>query len=123
MILTTDYQKGIISHIKSVILTFDDLGEIVLDNITDYDMEFNKIMPSIVEFAHCCIDKHIITKHTKNIKVKHLHIEIVIYDINTNESRISFLDVPCDMEIKSLRYKGNKDIASDCAIILEGYCE
>ena len=67
MQLTCEKQNGIISHIKSVILTFNDSGEIVLDNITDYDMEFNKIMPSIVEFAHCCIDKNIISKHIMNI--------------------------------------------------------
>jgi hypothetical protein len=122
MILTSDYQKGIISHIKSVTLIFNDSGVIVLDSITDYDMEFNKTEINIVELAHCCADKDIIAKYTENINIKHLHIEMVIYDIKTNESRISFLDVPCDMEITSLRYKGNRDIVSDCTITLEGYC-
>ena len=123
MILTSDYQKGIISHIKSIILSFDDLGEIVLDNITDYDMEFNKIMPSIVEFAHCCIDKDIITKYNNSVNIKRLHVNMVIYSIETNKTCFSLLDIPCDMKIKSLKYKGNLDIVSDCTIVLEGHCE
>lgn len=122
MILTSDYQNGIISHIKSVTLTFDDSGEIILHNITDYDMEFNKIMPSIVELTHCYIDKDIIQKYTKNINIKHLYITMEIYDIITNESRISFLDIPCDMKIVSLKYKGDMNNVSDCKITLEGFC-
>ena len=123
MILTSDYQKGIISHIKSVILTFDDQGEIVLDTITDYDMEFNKTEINIVEFAHCSIDKDIIAKYSDSVNIKNIHINMVIYNIKTNKTRVSFLDIPCNMKIKSLRYKGGRDIVSDCTMVLEGYCE
>lgn len=123
MILTSEYNKGIISHIKSVILTFDDLGEIVVNCITDYDMEFNRFESSYVELTHCEIDKNIITKYTKNINVKHMHMVLVIFDATTCKKVESYLDIPCNMEIATLRYHGTPESISNCSIRLEGLCE
>ena len=123
MILTSEYNKGIISHIKSVTLTFDDLREIVVNCITDYDMEFNRFESSYVELAHCEIDKDIITKYIENINIKHMHIALVIFDAKTCKKVASHLDIPCEMKIVALKYKGTPEFISNCHIRLEGSCE
>ena len=123
MQLTSENKKGIISHIKSAILSCDDLGEIVVNSITDYDMEFNKIGISYVDLAHCFIDKGIVTLFTENININHIRILMVIYDTETNKQTESILDVSCKMKIVKLRYHGNPESVSNCFIRLEGFCE
>ena len=123
MILTSEHNKGIISHIKSVTLNCNDLGELVVDGITDYDMEFNRSESSYVELTHCFIDKHIITKYVKNIKVIHIKIVMEIYNTESNKSETSCLDIPCDMKITTLKYHGSPESISNCFIRLEGLCE
>lgn len=118
-------ENFVLYEINSVYLLFNDEVEVELNNIIEYDFDFDKIECSTIELLNELNNSEIENRFgaRKNNHITFIHIEAtgVCLGEDCGKDVKVFYDIPCDMKIRRLRVNGNKDCICNMFISLEGF--
>ena len=105
----------ILNRIKNVYIGFDDNVEVKLDQISDYDINLDKIDSSIIELTNILGNVELQNHFKGKSRIIYVHIEFVGIDITGEQEFKVLYDIPCDMVIRNLRI-----CSGDMFVELEG---
>ena len=115
-----NFKEFVFDHVKSVILTFEDNTEIKLSQVTDIDIDLNRLSKSYIYVTSAIDDSELENCYSKDKRITHVYLEphsVNIMDCNYIKS---FYDIPCDMKINRLRFGCSKE-PGDMYFELEGW--
>ena len=116
-------EQFILLDLIEVCITFDDDSEVKLNNITDYDIDLNKIENSTIEltteFSSAELENRFKGKKINHINL--IHIEAKGYVAGEDKDINVFYDIPCDMTIRRLRINGCYEEVGKMFVSLEGF--
>lgn len=118
--IENNVKEFVFDYIKSAILTFEDGTEIELSQVTDIDIDLNRLGQSYIYMTNALQDSELENCYSKGKKIVHVHCEphsVNIMDCNYIKS---FYDIPCDMKINRLRFGCSKN-PGDMYFELEGW--
>lgn len=123
MTLTTEdnVKEFVFDYMKSVILTFEDGSEIKLSQVTDIDIDLNRLEQSYIYITNALQDAELENCFSKCKRIISVHCEphsVNIMDCNYIKS---FYDIPCDMKINRLRFGSTRKEPGDMYFELEGW--
>lgn len=120
MKMTSEINKFIFDRIYKIILCFQDEHEIILEQIFDWDFDFDKMDSSCIDFTNVIIDKELFERFCVDDNIVSIHIEGKCVDILAANGDIVMIDVPCNMRIRGLRINGSYDTGTNMSVQLEG---
>ena len=107
MTVTTEnnIKQYVLYKIKTLRIGFDDNTEVKLDQITNYELNLDKIDTSTIELTNMLgnieLENHFIGN--KRNRIIYVYIEAVGVDALTSQEFKVFYDIPCDMIIRRLK--------------------
>lgn len=125
MKITTEdnVKQFILYRINAIYIGFDDNVKVKLDQISDWDFDFDKIELSTIEFTNVSNDVELESHFIGNKpnKIIHMHIDALgLLPERDEECRI-FYDIPCNMHIRRLKMNGDMTDCGGMFVELEGF--
>lgn len=122
MKVTSDNKQFMMTRVNKVILQFSDDYEIILNQIEEWDFDFDKADCSQIELKNLLIDKDICNRfNTEKDRIKFIHIEGCGIDPQLcHKDDIVMFDIQCQMIIRNLRICGETDSCGYMVVELEG---
>lgn len=120
MKMTSDIKKFIFNRVYKIILRFQDEREIAMEQIIDWDFDFDQIDESCIDFTNAIVDKEIFDRFSTDDNIILLHIEGKSVDMLAINDNVVMMDVPCNMHIRKVRINGSFDTAANMNVQLEG---
>jgi hypothetical protein len=110
----------ILDRVNLAILTFDDDTEIKLTEITDIDIDLNKLEISYINFTNALHNVELENCFSKNKKITHVYLETRSFLVDCTDLKV-FYDIQCDMRINRLRINIPSNDVDDMYVELEGF--
>lgn len=124
MKITTEdnVKQFILYRINAIYIGFDDNVEVKLDQISDWDFDFDKIELSTIEFTNVSNDVELESHFVGNKlnKIIYIHIDALGLLPERDEECRVFYDIPCNMYIRRLKMNGDMSDCGGMLVELEG---
>lgn len=119
--IENNVKEFVFDYIKSAILTFEDGTEIKLSQVTDIDIDLNRLSQSYIYVTSAVQDSELENCYSKDKRITHVHLEPVSVEIKEGKDIESFYDISCNMKINRLRFGRTRSNCGDMYFELEGW--
>lgn len=123
MKMSSDMNKFIFDRVYKIILRFQDEYEIILDQISEWNFDFDKNDKARIDFINVIVNKEIFDRFCIDDNIIFLHIEGKGMDMLAEKDNVVMIDVPCNMYIRKVKMNGGFDSVTDMYVHLEGTVE
>lgn len=122
MKVTNNYKQFVCDRICKVILCFEDGCEVTLDQVNEWDFDFDRCSCSYIDLTNLLVDKELVERFGTNKEhIKLIHIEGTEYGLcSVIKDNVVAIDVQCNMFIKKLRLNGDLENTIKMKVQLEG---
>lgn len=116
-----DSKKYFIHDVKQVDIEFDDGCKVSLDQISQYDLDFDNNTNSIISFTSIFDNRELENRFNgrQSNRVVCVQIDANAVDIDGDEFLVLY-NIPCDMKIRRLNCRWKYDNYSHMRVELEG---
>ena len=121
MKMISDIDKFVCDKVNKIILYFKDGNEVILEQVFEWDFNFERCNASYIDFKTYIINKELFNRFCIDDSICFIRIETTNINIeNCSSKHISTLDIQCNMRIRSMRTNGDLDNATEMFVSLEG---
>ena len=118
--MISDIDKFVCNKVNKITLYFKDGSEVVLEQVFEWDFNFERCDSSYIDFKTYIINKELFNRFCVDDSICFIYIEIANINVEDCSSNISTLDIQCNMRIRSMRTNGDLDNATEMYVSLEG---